>query len=144
MYLEDNQGFSVTAQLINSGCSRTICRSDWFKVYTDSLSEQRKSKIIVCSSNSLFEFGHSFLIKALKRVQLPIIIADVKVMLTTDITDRYVPLLLSKAPMKKADTQINFKQDRVTMFGNDVPLQINSSGHYYITIKPSKLPHKDL
>ena len=30
------------------------------------------------------------------------------------------------------------------MFSNDVPLEINSPGHYYITIKPSKLPHEDL
>ena len=30
------------------------------------------------------------------------------------------------------------------MFGNDIPLEINSSGHYYMIIKPSKLPHKDL
>ena len=88
----------------------------------------------------MFKFGDSSIVKSLGKVQLPIVIADVEVLLSTDVIDRDIPLLLSKASMKKADTQINFKQDKVTMFGNDVPLEINLSGHYCIPIKPSKIP----
>ena len=102
-----------------------------------------KNPRLFCILNSLFKFGDSFILKALKRVQLPIIIANVEVILTTDIIDRDTPLLLSKASMQKEDIQINFKQDRVTMFVNDVPLEIDSSAHY-LTIKPCKLTHKDL
>ena len=124
-------------------CSRIICASGWFKVYTDSLNEQQKSKIILRSNNSLFKFADRSVTKTLKGVELLITIADVEIMLTTDIIDRDILLPLSKGSMKKADIQINFKQDKVTLLVNDVSLEINSSGHYRITIKPSKLPHRD-
>lgn len=123
-------------------CSRIICASGWFKVYTDSLNEQQKSKIILRSNNSLFKFADRSVTKTLKGVELLITIADVEIMLTIDNIDRDI-LSLSKASMKKADIQINFEQNKVTLFVNDVPLEINSSWHYYITIKPSKLPQKD-
>ena len=143
---ENNQGFSLTdtinKAILDCKCSRAICGSDWFKVYTDSLNELQRSKIIVYSSNSLFKFGDSSVIKTIKRIELLITIADVEIMLTIDNIDRDI-LSLSKESMKKADIQINFEQNKVTLFVNDVPLEINSSWHYYITIKPSKLPQKD-
>ena len=142
---ENNQGFSLTdtinKAILDCKCSRAICGSDRFKVYTDSLNELQRSKIIVHSSNSLFKFGDSSVIKTIKRVELLITIADVEITLTIDTIDRDI-LSLSKASMKKADIQINFEQNKMTLFVN-VSLEINSSWHYHITIKPSKLPHKD-
>ena len=109
---ENNQGFSLTdtinKAILDCKCSRAICGSDWFKVYTDSLNELQRSKIIVYSSNSLFKFGDSSVIKTIKRIELLITIADVEIMLTIDNIDRDI-LSLSKASMKKADIQINFE-----------------------------------
>ena len=36
--------------------------------------------------------------------------------------------------MKKADTQINFKNDKVTMLGQNLKLKFTSSGHYTIPL----------
>ena len=36
--------------------------------------------------------------------------------------------------MKKADTQINVKNDEVTMLGQKLKLKFTSSGHYAITL----------
>ena len=36
--------------------------------------------------------------------------------------------------MKKVDTQINFKNDEVTMLGQKLKLKFTSSGHYVISL----------
>ena len=97
---ENNQGFSLTftinKAILYCKCCRIICASGWFKVYTDSLNKQQKSKIILRSNNSLFKFADRSVTKTLKGVELLITIADVEIMLTTDIIDRDILLPLSK------------------------------------------------
>ena len=55
-----------------------------------------KNILHVEDSNSAFRFGDSKLIKSNKKVTIPTVIADQKVMLTTDVISNDLPLLLSK------------------------------------------------
>ena len=57
----------------------------------------------------------------------------------TDVVDVDIPLLLSKAAMKKAQTVLDFNKDIVTMFGQKQPFLRTSSGHYAIPICPARL-----
>jgi hypothetical protein len=41
---------------------------------------------------------------------------------------------LSKSSLKKANTVLDLKEDKVTMFDNPVELEFTSSGHYCINI----------
>ena len=50
-------------------------------------------------------------------------------MVSTDI-----PLLLSRTTMKNAGVEIDLEYDRAEKFGQDVALNLTSSGHYCIAI----------
>ena len=56
----------------------------------------------------------------------------------TDIVDSDVPLLLSRASMKRAAMQIDFKNDTIEVFGQKTDLVVTKSGHYTIPISPYK------
>ena len=48
--------------------------------------------------------------------------------------DSEIPLLLSKAAMKKAGSKLDFYHDTVTMLGENVKRSFTESGHYCIPI----------
>ena len=65
-------------------------------------------------------------------------------MIKTDVIESSLPLLLSKASMKKANTNINFKDDKVTMFGEEVSVKVTKSGHYAVPLNQSEEIMKDI
>ena len=60
-------------------------------------------------------------------------------MLTYDVIDAELPLLLGKDTMKKAETEINLHKDKVTMLGCEQPLSYTASGHYTVALSPQVL-----
>ena len=71
--------------LLDSGCTKTVCSEQWFKFYVDTLSDVDGSRIITEKSDTLFKFGDCIVIKSNKRVRIPVIIADVRVLLSSDV-----------------------------------------------------------
>ena len=120
--------------LLDSGCTKTVCGETWLKFYMDTLTTDDTALIVTEPSNAVFKFGDSKMIKSKKRVKIPAIIANMPVMISTDVIEYDIPLLLSKDSMKKANTQIDFKDDKVHIFGQKVDLFFSSSGHYCIPI----------
>ena len=53
------------------------------------------------------------------RAKIPPYIGS-KCFIETDIAECELPLLLSRNTIKKANTVINFENDKVTMFGKDI------------------------
>ena len=51
---------------------------------------------------------------------------------TTEVIENDIPLLLSKDTMKKANTYIDFANDKIAILNKEVPLQFTITGHYYI------------
>ena len=99
-------------------------------VYLETLSDEDKKLLHVEDSNSVLKFGDSKLIKSNKKVTIPTVTADQKVMLTTDVISKDLPLLLSKEAMKRANTQIAFASDKINILGRDVQVIFSTSGHY--------------
>ena len=94
--------------LLDSGCTKTVCRNVWLQYYLDTLSEDDLSRVVIKPGKNMFKFGDSKMIKSTKIMHIPVRLAGVPVMLTTDVIDYDIPLLLSKETMKKANTQIYF------------------------------------
>ena len=94
-----------------------------------------KRKTACNSSNAIFKFGNGRSIKSNRKVEIPVIIEDIPVLLTTDVISFEIPLLLSKESMKRANTVIDFKNEYVELFGKKINLFFTSSGHYCIPIK---------
>ena len=74
------------------------------------------------------------MIKSNRCVKIPVKIAETPVILSTDVIDYDIPLLLSKEAMKKAKTQIDFCEDKVHNFGRKIDIKFSSSGHYCIPL----------
>ena len=139
--MEKLVGETFNMALLDSGCTKTVCGESWLKFYIETLSEEEVACIKFEESDSTFKFGDSKLIKANRRVTIPTVIAGTSVDLTTDVIDYDIPLLLSKEAMKNANTQIDFKDDKVSLFGRKVDIKFSSSGHYCIPINSDI--HKD-
>ena len=52
----------------------------------------------------------------------------------TDIVDSDIPLLLSRSAMKKAGVKKDLENDTAEILGEQVSLNLTSSGHYCIPI----------
>ena len=127
-------GETLSMAVLDSGCTKTVCGETWLSRYLETLSDEDKKLLHVEDSNSVFKFGDSKLIKSNEKVTIPTVIADQKVMLTTDVISNDLPLLLSKEDMKRANTQIDFASDKINILGRDVQAIFSTSGHYCVPI----------
>ena len=98
------------------------------------MKNKRKSNILTHLRHSSLEvvwFISQF------RAEIPAYIGNKRVLISTDVVDTTVPLLLSKEAMKKAGTKINFMTDEVTMFNTVQKVNLTESGHYAIPLNKS-------
>ena len=121
--------------LLDSGCTKTVCGEAWLQHYVQSLSYNEYKQLETLESTNIFKFGDNKVIKSLKRVKIPVIIAGTSATITTDVVQYDIPLLLSKEAMKKARTQIDFEEDKVLIFGKKVDIKFSSTGHYCIKLE---------
>ena len=59
-------------------------------------------------SHATFKFGNGDAVSSSKKVVLPVTIGSKNVKLEADVVDTEIPLLMSKAAMKKANTVLDF------------------------------------
>ena len=127
-------GESLNCGVLDSGASKTVCGKPWFKAYLESLREVDKKRVSYESSMNIFKFGDGKKVGSLKRATIPAVIGSVETTITTDIVDSDIPLLLSRSSMKRAGTELNFKDDTVSILGQNLPLRVTNSGHYALPI----------
>ena len=127
-----NETFNMA--LLDSGCTKTVCGQTWLNHYLDTLDPEMSKKIVTMNSLNSFKFGDNKAIKSSKLVKIPVIIANINATITTDVVEYDIPLLLSKEAMKKANTKIDFQDDKISIFGKTVNIHFSSSGHYCIKL----------
>eukprot|EP00112_Aurelia_sp_Birch-Aquarium-sp1_P025873 Seg886.5 transcript_id=Seg886.5/GoldUCD/mRNA.D3Y31 product="hypothetical protein" protein_id=Seg886.5/GoldUCD/D3Y31 len=129
-------GETLNCAVLDSGCTQTVCGNNWLNSFKESMQEE--IMIEEKSSHATFKFGNGDAVISSKKFVLPVTIGSKNVKLETDVVDTEIPLLMSKAAMKKANTILDFDQDRVIMFGEEQTLLKTSSGHYAIPITKSR------
>ena len=125
---------AMNKAVLDCGAAGTVCGDIWMKCYIDSLDEDEKNKIVYKSSNNKFKFGDGEKVCSQQLVRIPALIGQRKIFIETDVVNKNIPLLLSKKSMKKADTELNFRDDTVMMFNQKLNLQVTKSGHYTIPL----------
>ena len=93
-----------------------------------------KDMVSRVSNNSKFKFGDGNIVNSNGKVNLPVKIVDLDVNIETDIVSCELPLLLSQSSMKAADAELDFRNDKIKMFGQNIPLNYTASGHYCIPL----------
>ena len=130
-YLQVFVSETLNSALLDSGCSSTVCGKNWLKCYLDSIGD--KSLTVEPSTNQ-FRFGDGKIFHSKGKINIPASIGATDVFIRADIVNCEIPLLLSKDSMKSADTKLDFAEDKVTMYGQDIMLNITSNGHYCVPI----------
>ena len=97
--------------VLDSACSSTVCGKAWFDAYLDSLSPENHQKVIKMEGEKVFRFGGGEKLKSIGLYIIPVELAGKKLSLKTDVVDSEIPLLMSKASMKKARITINTDND---------------------------------
>ena len=136
---------TINCAILDCGCVKSVCGSKWLDIYTQSLSKDEQEQIDEKPSNARFRFGVGGPVYTSERkINLPAILGKKKVLIETDIIDCDLPLLLSKESMKRAETEICFKNDEVSMLGERLKLQFTSSGHYAVPLGHDQLKNKKM
>ena len=125
---------SWNAAVLDSGASKTVYGRVWLDSYIDSLSEGQKAKMVFQTSSSIYRFGDGKTFKATNKTQIPAEIGSHNVMIEAEDINSDIPLLLSRASMKRADTSPNFKDDTTSVFGITIELVVTKSSHYAIPL----------
>ena len=93
-------------------------QKDMVNCYEETLSDEDRLKVRKEPNSTNFKFGDGWKVASIEKVTIPATIGEQFVRIWTDAVREEILLLLSKKSMKKADTNIDFKIDTVSMFGS--------------------------
>ena len=134
VFLVEAMGTAV----IDTARTCTVCGERWLDNYLKTSDELSLKKVKRNPSSIGFRFGDGGRINSFETATIPAEIAGVKCQIITEVIKKDIPLLLSKASLKKAGACLDLKNDKALMFGQEIQLQLTSSGHYCVDIKSAK------
>ena len=127
-------GKTLSMTIIDSGCTKPVRDQVWLDCYLQSLSNEDQQSVRKEKSETSFRFGNGKVFKSIKHVILPRCIASKNVLLSTEVIENDIPLLLSKEAMKKTKTYIDFSEDKIIIFDEEALVKFSTSGHYCIKV----------
>ena len=89
-------------------------------------------------SNHIYRFRDGRKVNAVHSVKIPAVFRTHNLEIKTDVVDNDVPQLFSKSSMKRANMKLNFQNNTINIFDENIPLIKTSSGHYVIPITKAK------
>lgn len=78
------------------------------------------------------------MVHSIRKLKIPAKIRQIQCNIETEVVPAKIPLLLSKASIKRAGTVLDMENDHVVMFKQPVKLDFTSSGHYCVNIMDKK------
>ena len=121
---------------------KTVTGETWLNWFIDTLTEEDSYLVNIGLSDMNFRFGDGIEVNSTEIVKFPAVIGTKKVMIEANIVKNDIPLLLSRASMKRAQMVLNFETDTAEFLGNKVNLYCTSSGHYCLPLTNLLLQHK--
>ena len=125
--------------VIDTACSKTVAGIDWITNYTKNLDDYSLNQVLYKKPNTPFKFGDGRKAYSQNKATIPTKIGKTPCNIENEIVDAKIPLLLSKSLLKKANTLIDLKNDKVTMFDEDIDIKLSRNGHYAIDILPTDI-----
>lgn len=99
--------------IIDTACTRTVCGQEWLNSYIDELSQDEKKNLRKTETHSHrpFKFGDGKVVYSSRKLKIPAKIGQTKCHIETEVVPAKIPLLLSKASMKRAGTELDMEND---------------------------------
>ena len=126
---------TANAAILDSACSKTVAGRAWKEMYLASLSVDERKHVKFLPGGTTFKFGAGNKIQSEEGMEIPCVIGGLETTVRTDVVDSDIPLLLSKADMKRMGFKLNMENDTLEVNGRSIELESTSSGHYYIPLK---------
>ena len=149
MFQSNNHNTSKLSELLSQtwntavldcGATKTVAGSSWVDHYLNCLSDDDKRLVKTSDTNTSYRFGDGNQVVSTKNVMLPGHIGNKFVLISTDVIDKEIPLLLSRESMRKAKMKLDFSNDTVELADEMIKLDSTDSGHYIVPLtKPVKL-----
>ena len=128
--VNESRGYAI----LDSGCTNTVCGEEWMSLFIQNLSEQDREKMVISPSDQKFTFGDGRSVTSRRQVTIPCWMGGRQGLLTTDVVENNIPLLLSRRSMKRAGMILDFARDSVRVNGRDIRLKITNTGHYALPL----------
>ena len=125
-------GETIGCGILDSACVKTVSGEEWINIYLESLSVQERKLVTSTPASGKFRFGDGPVIYSNRILNLPVHIGKTKATLAVHVVPYNVPLLISRHSLTMAQAQLNFETHSITMFGEQIPLIVTSSGHHCI------------
>ena len=128
--LKECNGYAI----IDCGCPNTVCGERWIKDYIATLSKEDCKDIEFLQSSQAFTFGDGRSVKSNRKMRFPVWMGGDRGLLTTDVVDSNIPLLLSINVMEQAGMILNFERVELYIHGEAIKLKKMKSGHYALPL----------
>ena len=130
LVLEENTETAV----LDTGCARSTSGRQWIEAHIRSLSQGDRLEIRRKKGKAYFKFGTGRTYKSEELIILPVYFGSHRAIMAVDVVDVKIPLLISLAAMKKANTVIYTAMDMATICGQHIKLG-RAGGHYTISVR---------
>ena len=130
-YLLDEAGRSA---IVDTAGTANVCGHLWLDRFLSFLSGESRKLVKTEESHAKVMFGDMRNEGAIFKVTCPVEIAGIKGTVNGDNWEGSLPLLLSKAALKRAKCRLDVEKDTATGFGRTVKLAVTSSGHYLLPL----------
>ena len=128
---------TIGAAIIDCGASKTVCGKNWLETYLELLTPEETDKVKYTPSSNVYKFGIGSC-RAYTTARIPIVVGSKKVFLETDVVNEHLPLLVSKASLKRASAKLDTEKDIIQLLGEPIELINTQSGHYAIPLCTKK------
>ena len=126
--------------VLDCGATKTVAGSSWVDHYLKCLSEDDMRLVETFETNTSYRFGDGNQVMCTKNVKLPAQIGNKSVLISTDVIEKEIPLLLSRESMRKAKMKLDFSNDTIELADETIKLDSTDSGHYVVPLtKPVKI-----
>ena len=104
----------------DTACSHTVCGVTWLADYLDKLAPMMNKSTEYIESSAKFRFGDGEQVRPLHSVSIPAKIGDAVCYIHCEVVEKNIPLLLSKASLKRENASIDLGKDQIYMFGQSI------------------------
>eukprot|EP00435_Cladocopium_sp_Y103_P017727 s923_g4.t1 len=131
--LVSSPGFGV----LDSGCGRTIVGESTLQEFEKLWRHQGVSLPDPSTELHQFKYGNGEVETSSKVIALPVCLAGRKGVIKASIVRGQAPLLVSRTALKTLGASLDFKNDTLQVFDQQVPLQTNQAGQYIVDLMGS-------
>ena len=109
--------------LLDCGATRTVCGLQWFREYVASLPSNDRTHVTIVPT--FYRFGDGVRVEAKESAKIPAYVGERRVFIAVDIVEINLPLLLSKAFLKRGKMKLDFDTD--TLISNNETISLHTS-----------------